>query len=72
MRSVRIGEGAGYSGAWIEPAKELALYGGLNYLVFEALAERTIALRQMEKARNPSLGYDPFLGADGCRSEALL
>jgi hypothetical protein len=63
MRSVRIGEGAGYSGAWIEPAKELALYGGLNYLVFEALAERTIALRQMEKARNPSLGYDPFLEA---------
>ena len=61
MRKIRIGEGAGYSGAWIEPAKELAEKGDLQYLTFEALAERTIALRQLERSKDPSLGYDPWL-----------
>ena len=44
MRQIRIGAGAGYSGDRIEPAIELAEKGELQYLVFECLAERTIAL----------------------------
>ena len=44
MKSLRIGSGAGYSGDRIEPAIELAQQGDLDYLVFECLAERTIAL----------------------------
>ena len=44
--SIRIGCGAGYSGDRIEPAVELAEQGRLDYLVFECLAERTIALAQ--------------------------
>lgn len=44
MKIVRIGAGAGYAGDRIEPAVELAMYGSLDYLVFECLAERTIAL----------------------------
>jgi hypothetical protein len=61
MRRIRIGAGAGYSGDRIEPAVELAERGGLDYLVFECLAERTIALAQLEKSRDPSRGYDPLL-----------
>jgi len=61
MRTLRIGAGAGYSGDRIEPAVELAELGGLHYLVFECLAERTIALAQQEKRRDPSRGYDPLL-----------
>jgi hypothetical protein len=58
---VRIGCGAGYSGDRIEPAIELAEKGGIEYLGFECLAERTIALAQLEKMKNPEGGYDPLL-----------
>ena len=61
MKQVRLGAGAGYSGDRIEPAVELAEKGRLDYLVFECLAERTIALAQQEKSRDPSKGYDPLL-----------
>ncbi len=62
-RSVRIGAGAGYSGDRIEPAVELVEHGALDYLVFECLAERTIALAQQERRRDASQGYDPLLEA---------
>ncbi len=62
MRTLRIGAGAGYSGDRIEPALELAEHGALDYLVFECLAERTIALAQQARLRDPALGYDPLLG----------
>jgi hypothetical protein len=61
VRIVRIGCGAGYSGDRIEPAIELAEKGGIQYLVFECLAERTIALAQLEKMKDPDRGYDPLL-----------
>lgn len=61
MKQIRIGAGAGYSGDRIEPAVELAEKGDLQYLVFECLAERTIALAQQAKMRNPGAGYDPLL-----------
>jgi len=61
MKSVRIGAGAGFSGDRIEPAVELAESGRLDFLVFECLAERTIALSQMRKRNDPTSGYDPFL-----------
>jgi hypothetical protein len=69
MRRVRIGAGAGYSGDRIDPAVELALKGSLSYLVFECLAERTIALAQQSKRIDPSAGYDPLLAE---RMEAVL
>ncbi len=61
MRTVRIGAGAGYSGDRVEPALELALHGALDYLVFECLAERTIALAHGERLRDPQSGFDPLL-----------
>jgi Acyclic terpene utilisation family protein AtuA len=67
--TLRIGAGAGYSGDRIPPAVELAEKGQLDYLVFECLAERTIALAQLERSKDPSAGFDPMLAA---RMRAVL
>jgi hypothetical protein len=61
MKPFRIGSGAGYSGDRIDPAQDLAERGELDALVFECLAERTIALAQLRLARDPQQGYDPLL-----------
>lgn len=63
VRQVRLGAGAGFSGDRIEPAVELAEQGKLDYLVFECLAERTIALAQQALRLNPESGFDPLLTA---------
>ncbi|MBB2931485.1 acyclic terpene utilization AtuA family protein [Paraburkholderia silvatlantica] len=68
-KRVRIGAGAGYSGDRIEPAVELAELGALDYLVFECLAERTVAIAQQTRRHDPELGYDPLLEA---RMRAVL
>jgi hypothetical protein len=59
--SIRLGSGAGYSGDRIEPAVELVERGDIDYLVFECLAERTIALAQQAKLKDPESGFDPLL-----------
>ncbi len=69
MRKIRIGSGAGYAGDRIEPALELAQKGELDYLVFECLAERTIAIGQKQKKHNPNKGYNELLEA---RMRAVL
>lgn len=61
MRPIRIGTGAGYAGDRIDPAEDLARDGALDYLVFECLAERTIAMAQLAKAKDPAAGYDQLL-----------
>lgn len=61
MKTIRIGAGAGFSGDRIEPAVELIERGRLDYLVFECLAERTIALAQQVRRGDPTAGYDPLL-----------
>jgi hypothetical protein len=61
MRTIRIGSGAGYSGDRIEPAVELAEKGDIDYLVFECLGERTVALAQQARMKEPAGGYDPLL-----------
>jgi hypothetical protein len=61
LRSIRIGSGAGYSGDRIEPAVELAEKGDIQYLVFECLGERTVALAQQARMKNPDHGFDPLL-----------
>src|SRR5512133_2744921 len=61
MQPFRIGAGAGYSGDRIDPAQDLAERGELDALVFECLAERTIALAQLRRSHDPQAGYDPLL-----------
>lgn len=60
-RRVRIGSGAGYAGDRLEPALELLEKGNLDYLIFECLAERTVALGQKEKEKDAKKGYNPLL-----------
>src|ERR1700730_7585233 len=61
MRTIRIASGAGCSGDRIEPPVELAEKGDIQYLVFECLGERTVALAQQARMKNPDGGYDPLL-----------
>jgi hypothetical protein len=58
VKRIRIGGGAGFARDRIEPATELAQKGDIDYLIFECLAERTIALDQLERMANPNKGYN--------------
>lgn len=58
---VRVGAGSGFSDDRFEPAQELAAKGDIDYLVFECLAERTIARETLARIKNPDAGYTPFL-----------
>jgi len=69
MSVVRIGAGAGFQGDRIGPAVDLAERGELDYLVFECLAERTIALAQQARLADPGAGFDPLLES---RTRAVL
>lgn len=59
--SIRVGTGAGFSDDRFEPAADLAEYGKLDYLVFECLAERTIARETLARLKDPEKGYTPYL-----------
>jgi len=59
--TLRIGAGAGFSGDRLEPAAVLAERGHIQYLVLECLGERTVALAQLRKRKDPGRGYDPLL-----------
>lgn len=61
MKTIRIATGAGYSGDRLEPALEAMEKGNIDYISFECLAERTIAIAQQAKLKDPSKGYDPLL-----------
>src|SRR5260370_8067470 len=60
---MRIGGGAGFAGDRVDPAVALVEHGALDYVVLECLAERTIALAQQERRRDPALGYGVSLDA---------
>jgi hypothetical protein len=61
MKTIRIATGAGYAGDRIEPALDSIRRGNIDYIVFECLAERTIALAQKEKSDDPDKGYNHLL-----------
>lgn len=69
MDTIRIGAGAGFSGDRLEPAIDLIKRGSLDYIIFECLAERTIALAQRRRLQNPQAGYDPLFDT---RMQAIL
>ncbi|WP_420405871.1 acyclic terpene utilization AtuA family protein [Nisaea sp.] len=64
---VHIGCGAGFAGdrkdAGGPVVDTLAKRNGPKYLIFETLAERTLALAQKQKLKDPEKGYSPFLEA---------
>ena len=61
MRSIRIGSGAGYAGDRLEPSLELIEKGNLDYISYECLAERTIAIGQQAKLKDSTKGYNGLL-----------
>src|SRR5262245_61161427 len=67
--SIRVGAGAGFAGDRIDPAVELVTKGALDALVFEVLAERTIALAQRRRRTGSAPGFDERLQA---RMRAVL
>lgn len=66
-RPLRIGCGAGFSGDRADAAgpvvDTLVARGGPACLMYETLAERTLALAQLARRANPQLGYEPQLEA---------
>lgn len=73
--TVRIGCGAGYANDRIDPARDLAERGALDFLFFEGLAERTLAQHQLARAADPAAGFNPGLirrlraVLPGCRAQ---
>ncbi|QZY54010.1 acyclic terpene utilization AtuA family protein [Crassaminicella profunda] len=61
MKTIRIGSGAGYAGDRLEPALEIMEKGNVDYIIFECLAERTIAIAQEQKLKEPDKGYNGLL-----------
>ena len=61
----RVACAAGFSGDRLGVAKplvdELKRLGGPSCLIFESLAERTLALAQLERRQNETKGYEPLL-----------
>src|SRR5712691_2732704 len=62
---VRIGCGAGFAGDRADASAaviaELARCAGPRFLMFETLAERTLALCQLDRRHDPGRGYSPAL-----------
>jgi len=63
---LRIGCAAGFSGDRTDAAapvvQALVAAGGPAVLIFETLAERTLALAQLARRADPDAGYEPLLG----------
>src|SRR5438045_565252 len=60
-----IGCAAGFGGDRTDAAlpivKSLIARGGRGVLIFEMLAERTLALAQFDRRQNPRAGYAPLM-----------
>jgi hypothetical protein len=65
MPKVFIGCGAGFSGdrfdAAVPVVDTLAKRDGARFLIFEVLAERTLAIAQRLRIADPDAGYSPYL-----------
>ena len=72
MKTIRIGSGAGYAGDRLEPSLELIEKGNLDYISYECLAERTIAIGQQAKLKDPAKGYNGLLEHRMEKAAALL
>ena len=65
METLAVGCGAGFSGDRVDAGppvvRTLVDRGGACALIFENLAERTLATQQLARRANPNLGYEPLL-----------
>lgn len=65
MQDLAVGCGAGFSGDRVDAAgpvvRTLVQRGGPAALIFEMLAERTLAAAQLMRRADPAKGYEPLL-----------
>src|SRR5260370_15629143 len=54
---IRIANGQGFGGAWLEAVGRLVEQGPLDFLVLDYLAEITMSILQKQKEADPKLGY---------------
>lgn len=57
-KTISIGCGSGYAEDRLEPAVALANSGIVDYMAFDCLAERTLALAQIRRSNDPNAGQD--------------
>lgn len=54
---IRIANGQGFWGDWLEAPVRLVEQGPIDYLILDYLAEVTMSILQKQKERDPNLGY---------------
>jgi hypothetical protein len=54
---IRIANGQGFWGDWLEAPVRLVEQGPLDFLTLDYLAEVTMAILQKQRQRDPSMGY---------------
>lgn len=57
MKTIRIANGQGYWGDWLEAPVHLVERGPIDYLTLDYLAEITMSIMQKMRARDPNAGY---------------
>src|SRR3954453_13996635 len=66
---IRIGNGQGFWGDWLEAPTALVKGGPLDYLTLDYLAEVTMSILQKQRKADPALGYardfPPLIGRLG-------
>src|ERR1700722_5241507 len=65
---IRIANGQGFWGDWLEAPVRLVDEGPIDFLVLDYLAEVTMSILQKQKQEDPTLGYarefPPLIGRD--------
>lgn len=69
---IRIANGQGFWGDWLEAPLRLLEQGPLDYLTLDYLAEVTMSILQKQRQRDPSLGYARDFPPLVARLEPLL
>ena len=66
---IRIANGQGFWGDWLEAPVRLVEQGPIDYLILDYLAEVTMSILQKQKDSDPELGYardfPPLIGRIG-------
>src|SRR5215471_195833 len=57
MKSIRIANGQGFWGDWLDAPIQLVERGPIDYLTLDYLAEITMSIMQKQKLRDPKAGY---------------
>src|SRR5215510_12719778 len=57
MNTIRIANGQGFWGDWLDAPVQLVERGPIDYLTLDYLAEITMSIMQKQRSRDPNAGY---------------